>query len=188
LPPCFSWVKNVHNIYEMRFLLPKLVNEISYPVQTVGVVGEELFPISLYREMEKSLGGNDITLVEAGDIVKKERLYKSKNELDLIRAAGKLADDSILAALNELQIGKTEIELSAIGEYITRSRGGDIGSAYLVVSGPEHTDLPTWRPMQRKIEHGDYVWFDFNPSILGYCSDTGMTVGWRELLRNRRES
>ncbi|GGG03137.1 M24 family metallopeptidase [Paenibacillus abyssi] len=170
----FSWVKNVHNIYEMKALLPKLISNIPHEVKTVGVVGEELFPISLYREMERALAGEGIHIVEAGDIVKRERLYKSKNELDLIRAAGRLADDSILAAIKELQIGKTEIELSAIGEYVTRSRGGDIGSAYLVVSGP-HTDLPTWRPMERKIERGDYVWFDFNPSVLGYCSDTGIT-------------
>lgn len=169
----FSWVKNAHNIYEMRAVLPELIQSLGYPVKKVGVVGEELFPISLYREMEKGLEG--ITIVDAADVVIQERLYKSKNELDLIRAAGKLADDSILAALEQVEIGKTEIELSAIGEYITRSRGGDIGSAYLVVSGP-HTDLPTWRPMERKIERGDYVWFDFNPSVLGYCSDTGMTI------------
>jgi Xaa-Pro aminopeptidase len=30
--------------------------------------------------------------------------------------------------------------------------------------------------MERKIERGDYVLFDFNPSVLGYCSDTGVTV------------
>jgi hypothetical protein len=29
--------------------VPKYVSELSYPVITVGVVGEELFPISLYR-------------------------------------------------------------------------------------------------------------------------------------------
>ena len=169
----FSWVKNVHNIYELRTELPKLVQALGYPVKKIGVVGEELFPISLYREMEKGFEG--ISLVETSDILIKERLIKSDNELDLIRAAGKLADDSIQAALDKLDIGKTEIELSAIGEYVTRSRGGEIGSAYLVVSGM-HTDLPTWRPMERKIERGDYVWFDFNPSVLGYCSDTGITV------------
>lgn len=172
----FSWVKNVHNIYEMRSVLPQLIQDLPYSVKTVGVVGEELFPISLYREMEKGLLSAGINIVEAGDLVVQERLYKSKNELDLIRAAGKLADDSILAALKEVQIGKTEIELSAIGEYVTRSRGGEIGSAYLVVTGPDHTNLPTWRPMERKIERGDYVWFDFNPSVLGYCSDTGITI------------
>ncbi|MEM5008702.1 Xaa-Pro peptidase family protein [Priestia megaterium] len=172
----FSWIKNVNNIYDMKNLLPKYVNELSYQVKTVGVVGEELFPISLYREMENAFVGEGINIVDAGEIVVKERLYKSKTELDLIRVAGKLADDSILAALEKLQVGKTEIELSAIGEYVTRSRGGEIGSAYLVVSGPDHTNLPTWRPMERKIERGDYVWFDFNPSVQGYCSDTGIAV------------
>ncbi len=172
----FSWIKNVNNIYDMRELLPKYLNELSYQVKKVGVVGEELFPISLYREMENAFVSENIDIVDAGDIVRKERLYKSKGELELIRAAGKLADDSILAALEQLEIGKTEIELSAIGEYMTRSRGGDIGSAYLVVSGPDHTNLPTWRPMERKIERGDYVWFDFNPSVQGYCSDTGISV------------
>jgi len=169
----FSWVKNAQSIYEMRNVLPALVQELPFPIRRVGVVGEELFPISHFREMEQSLSG--ITLVEASEIVKMERLRKSPNELAVIREAGELADDSIRAALEEVAIGKTEVELSAIGEYITRSRGGDIGSAYLVVSGP-HTDLPTWRPSDRKIERGDYVWFDFNPSVAGYCSDTGMTI------------
>ncbi len=172
----FSWIKNVNNIYEMEALLPKYVSELPYEVKTVGVVGEELFPISLYREMEKAFVKDGINIVDAGHIVVQERLYKSKAELDLIRKAGKLADDSILAALEKLEIGRTEIELSAIGEYVTRSRGGEIGSAYLVVSGPDHTNLPTWRPMERKIERGEYVWFDFNPMVEGYCSDTGITV------------
>ncbi|PZE20908.1 M24 family metallopeptidase [Paenibacillus xerothermodurans] len=172
----FSWIKNVNSIYEMETLLPKYVSQLSYDVKAVGVVGEELFPISLYRVMEKAFMKHGINIIDAGHIVVQERLYKSEAELDLIRAAGKLADDSILAALEQLQIGKTEIELSAIGEYVTRSRGGEIGSAYLVVSGPDHTNLPTWRPMERKIERGDYVWFDFNPMVEGYCSDTGIAV------------
>ncbi len=169
----FSWVKNVHNIYEMRTVLPELVNNAGYSINKIGVVGEELFPISLYREFERGVEG--ITLVEASEIVLNQRLIKSKNELDLLRAAGKLNDDSILASVEQLGLGKSEVELSAMGEYTTRKLGGELSCAYLVVAG-EHTDLPTWRPGDYKVKPGDYVWFDYGASYLGYASDTAITV------------
>jgi len=119
----FSWVKNAHSIYEMRRVLPALVQGLPYPIRKIGIVGEELFPIYHFREMEQSLLG--IALVEASEIVKMERLRKSPNELAVIREAGKLADDSIRAALEQVAVGKTEVELSAIGNTLP-ARAGEI--------------------------------------------------------------
>lgn len=168
-----SWIQDIRSIEEMeRFF--KSINEKKGRQLKIGLVGEALLPVHYYRKMRSALDGNDFIYVD--DIIQRMRVIKSPDEIERMQNAAQLGDAAIKEAVARLRKGDvSEIELAAVAEYILRSGGGNIGSATIISAGI-HTKMPTWRPSEKKIEPGEAVLIDVNPSLQGYCSDVATTV------------
>ena len=88
------------------------------------------------RRVEAALAGL-VTLEDASDIVREQRLVKSAAELAYVRAAGRLADTAIEAMLGATAAGQLDCQTTAAGVAAMLAGGGDMpASGPLVNSGP----------------------------------------------------
>ena len=168
-----AWIKDVRSAFELDTQLAELVQAGGRRLARLGLVGGDVIPINVYNRCRQALPATEIA--PADEIVAGLRAIKSDAEIVMMRRAAQLADQSLQAAIEQITPGKTEIEIAAIGEQVTRLGGGEIGSAYLVVSGPKTADTAA-RPSERRIQAGELVWIDFNPRVEGYCCDAGLTL------------
>ncbi len=168
-----SWIEDIRFIDTLDDFFAEEKARLGRPIRA-GLAGEALLPVKYQRRLTGILENNDF--IVADDIIQRMRLIKSPDEVERMEAAGKLADAAISAAIERLQQGNTnEVEVAAYGEFVIRKAGGGIGSATVLASGV-NTEKPTWRPNQKRIEPGEVVLLDFNPSLQGYCADTAVTV------------
>ena len=103
------------------------------------------------------------------------RLVKDKEEIELMRAAGKVADAGMKSAVASIKQGMTESQIAAEAEYAMRQAGADDFYRTYVSSGPR-TNIAHGLPTQRILEKGDLVMIDVHPVVNGYCSDLCRTV------------
>lgn len=88
------------------------------------------------RSVEAELGGFCV-LEEADDIVRRQRLVKSPAELSYVREAGKLADATVHAMIDNTRPGVLDSVVTAAGMTAMLEGGGDMpASGPMVNSGP----------------------------------------------------
>ena len=115
-------------------------------------------------------------LIPTKSLVEGLRRQKDGAEVDLIRQAANLADQTFLWAVERIRPGYTEKRLALDIEMHMRSSGADeVSFPPIVGSGPlsahvHHT------ASDRAFEQGDFVLLDLGCRIDGYCSDLTRTV------------
>jgi Xaa-Pro dipeptidase len=148
-------------------------------ITRLGLVGTDFLPVKYARVLESELP--EVEFVEADDLVRNIRRYKSPRELDCYREVG----EKVSAAMDELMKvvvkgGATQAEAAAAGTAELMRRGG-IPHMVPVSSGPtlfRHCGDPLlgFSPDVR-MEPGDLVrtWI-YGPVWQGYWSDPGRTA------------
>ena len=102
------------------------------------------------------------------------RKIKSDKEIELMEKAAEI-NDSVLTELKKIiKIGMTEQQVVAHADFLGRQMGADLGSATVVMSG-KNTKFPAWRATDKKLQKGELLMVDFNPTIGYYCNDGGLT-------------
>lgn len=139
-------------------------------------VGLEAHGISWARQRELSgwLEGHDLVPTEG--LVERHRRRKEPAEVDRIRAACAIADDSLTELLPRLSDGPTEREFALALELAMRRRGASAPSFDPIVAAGPNAALPHARPADRPIGRGELVVIDFGCVVDGYCSDMTRTV------------
>lgn len=103
------------------------------------------------------------------------RLVKDDEEIKRIRAAAKVAETGMSAAVQSLKPGVTENQVAAEAEYAMRQAGAvDFYRTY-IASGPR-TSIAHGLPTLRKLQTGDLVVIDLHPVANGYSADLSRTV------------
>ena len=104
------------------------------------------------------------------------RATKEPWEIELMRKAQAITDQTFSEICKIIQAGMTEKELEAELLYRLYKHGAE-GPSFdpIVVSGP-NTSLPHGVPGERKLEFGDFITMDFGCIYGGYCSDMTRTV------------
>ena len=99
------------------------------------------------------------------------RATKEPWEIELMRKAQAITDQTFSELCKIIQAGMTEKELEAELLYRLYKHGAE-GPSFdpIVVSGP-NTSLPHGVPGERKLEFGDFITMDFGCIYGGYCSD-----------------
>lgn len=155
---------------------PELFKEIckDKPVKRIGIIGMERMPLGVYRQMEKSFTGVEITDITQEYV--ELRYIKSKWEIEQIRKAFSLTDSAYKAMIKKVEPGVYEYEVAAEGERIARTLGASgFGFSTIVGSGPRsNAVVPTAR--DRKIKKGEFVMLGISPRWKGYCGVVGNTI------------
>ena len=137
-----------------------------------------------YRERLEAvelLGDNLLT-----EAIARQRCIKSREEIQCIRRAQRIADQTFSYILGRIEAGRTEREIALELEFHSRKLGSE-GPAFqfIVVSG-KNSSLPHGVPSDKKLEPGDLVTMDFGAIVGGYCSDMTRTVAVGSISEEQR--
>ena len=115
-------------------------------------------------------------LVPATDLLLELRRVKSREELEVMTAAQRIAERALEDILKEIRPGVTEREIAARLQYLMLHYGAEnMSFDPIVVSGPNGS-LPHGVPSEKEIRSGEFVTMDFGCIYHGYCSDMTRTV------------
>lgn len=114
------------------------------------------------------------------------RSIKAQGEVESIKKAQRLTDETFSYILGKIAPGISETEIMLDMEFFARSRFSE-GTAFdfIVVSG-KNSSLPHGVPSRKKIENGDFVTMDFGCVINGYRSDMTRTVAVGSISEKQR--
>ena len=167
------WCEDVRPVHRAEEFVPQIVRSIAGRESRVGLVGDNLLPVSLFEVIRKALPKADFSSVT--QLLIDLRQIKTPAEVALLERAADVNDAVLQAVVEKIRIGMTEIQVCGIAEAVARDLNANIGSATLVLSGM-NTTYPAWWPSERKLERGDYVMLDFNPCVDHYANDGGTTI------------
>ena len=103
------------------------------------------------------------------------RIVKDNEEIERIRAAAKVAEAGMRAAIEAVKPGITESQVAAEAEYAMRQAGAEDFWRTYVSSGPR-TNIAHGLPTVRKLDTGDLAMIDIHPVVNGYSADMCRTV------------
>jgi Xaa-Pro aminopeptidase len=145
-----------------------LLKEKGYDKSTIGVVDMEILPASVYLGIVGALP--KATIIEAKDVILRQRMIKSPLEIEFMRRAGECADRGFEAMRDTAKVGVEDSEVwTACETALTRS-GAEPPSFTLYVSGPwkgRGIGFP-YGPNPRTLERGDLVLNEITPCYGGY--------------------
>ena len=116
-----------------------------------------------------------VTVKDCTHIMSELRMVKDAEEIERIRAAAKVAEAGMGAAVEAIKPGITESQVAAEGEYAMRQAGAEGFWRTYVSSGPR-TNIAHGLPTPRKLQTGDLTMIDLHPIVNGYSADICRTV------------
>lgn len=133
--------------------------------------------LSHYKYLCNIFEGIEISKVNKLDVkLNAMRAVKSSHELDFIKRAQVLTEQTLDYILPRIATGRTEREIMLDMEFFMRGLGAQgVSFDFIVVSG-KNSSLPHGVPTDKKIENGDFITMDFGAIVNGYCSDMTRTV------------
>ncbi len=134
---------------------------------------EEKLSHAQYLRLEKALG---LELLPAQELLAALRSCKTKEELDSLVKAQRIAEQALEEVLPLVKPGAVEREIAAELTYRMRLHGAE-GNSFdpIVVTGAK-SSMPHGVPGDERIKEGDFVTMDFGCVKDGYCSDMTRTV------------
>ncbi len=167
------WIDDIRGIHRPYTDLPEIFAPIVGRETKIGLIGKNIMPVEIYEQIGEAVP--EASFEARDDIMLDLRKIKSEAEIALMARAADINDAVLKEAAKAVKVGMTEIQVAGLAESIARQMNADIGSATVVMSGP-NTNYPAWRATERKIQSGEFVMLDFNPAIGHYCNDGGITV------------
>lgn len=123
----------------------------------------------------------DVELVPVSGVVEELRLIKTEDELDILKKAAKIADDTFEHIKGFIKPGVKEIDVSNELEFFMRKQGATSSSFDIIVASGYRSALPHGVASDKKIQSGELVTLDFGALFNGYCSDITRTVAVGEI-------
>jgi len=166
------WIKNILQHHKFEGEISTMLKKFNKKNQKIGIAGEHLMPFYLRDLFTKAMPDIEFPIVT--EILNDMRKIKSRKEIDLMEKAAEINDKVLTELKTIIKIGMTEQQVVAHADFLGRQMGADLGSATVVMSG-KNTKFPAWRATDKKIEKGELLMVDFNPTIGYYCNDGGLT-------------
>ena len=145
-------------------------------------IGVEPRQLRLLEFRHVKAGAPEADFPDASEALAQLRLRKDKAEVDAMRRAVKIAQDSLEAIIPLIKIGMTERELA--GELVIQlfKHGSDpeLPFSPIVSSGPNSAN-PHASPSDRKLQAGDMLVVDWGAAYGGYISDLTRTFAVGEV-------
>ncbi len=131
--------------------------------------------VAAWQEIKKLLGAGAQT-VATSLAVENLRLFKDQGELEIIREAVRIADETMQETLSSLRAGQSEIEVARRIEAGVKSRGASGLSFETIVASGGRGALPHGVASDKTLEKGDMITIDMGAKFRDYCSDMTRTV------------
>ena len=168
------WVEEVYHGFDYLTLLRETLPQ---GLKRIGIAGLEMFPTNVYLGLVEA--HPNTRFEPASDLLLTLRQTKSPAEVEVMRAASRIAQRAVERMYSLVRAGITERELMAEYERTVRAAGSDeLPYATQIGSGPQTAQV-TAHATDRVLADGDLVRSDSGALYRGYCSDIsrGTTVG-----------
>jgi len=159
----------------MLHSLMHIWKELGLDVGKVGVENSFLKVSMLHMFEHPHAKPEKLEFADATSIMTDLRIVKSKEEIALIKTAGKVADAAMAAAIKAVKPGVSEIDIAAEAEYEMRKKGAEEFYRTYVASGPR-SSIAHGLVSKRKVRKGELVMIDLHPAVDGYHADICRTV------------
>lgn len=179
-----SQIKDFRIVKHEKTLIEEVATQVAQMgIQTLGFEKEDLTYSSfeLYKQAIKA------DLVPVAGFVEKIRLIKNDEEISIIKAACRIADEAYEHIVTYIKPGMTELEVSNELEFFMRKQGATSSSFDTIVASGVRSALPHGVASDKVIEVGDFVTLDFGAVYNGYISDTTRTVAVGEPSEQLKE-
>ncbi|WKT75047.1 M24 family metallopeptidase [Lysinibacillus fusiformis] len=113
---------------------------------------------------------------DIGESIRELRMKKDQIEINYMRQAVQIVEESLAATLPTIQVGVTEMEVAAQLEYEMRRRDSEGTPFGTIVASGYRGALPHGRASTKKIEAGEFIVIDFGAIYKGYVADMTRTV------------
>jgi len=143
-------------------------------------LGFEKERVSFVQAEQMSAAFPAVTMVPTESVVEGMRIVKDAQELDLMRAAGRVADKAFTAMIGQLKAGMTENDVAALLEYEMRKAGAQGTSFSTIVGSGARGALPHGIASGKVIQNGEVIVIDFGVNYEGYMSDCTRTIALGE--------
>ncbi|MEH6942385.1 M24 family metallopeptidase [Bacillus sp. JJ722] len=172
---------DIENPWEM---IKTAVEKRNVHISTVAVEKEHM-NVERYEHIMNYFSSP--TFVSAEEKLRQLRMIKDEKELSILREACRLADFAVEVGVNEIQEGKTEMDVLAAIEYELKKKGiNEMAFSTMVLTGTNAAS-PHGVPGTTKIKKGDLILFDLGVVYEGYCSDITRTVAYHDINDKQKE-
>lgn len=134
---------------------------------------EDFVTYSLYH---KYLQDYKVNLIETEGIIEKQRKIKDEDEIEKIKKACEITDETFKYIIKNIKKGMTEKQVAFEIEKYMIELGADGLAFDTIVASGENSSKPHAIPTDKVIEDGDVLLFDMGAKYKGYCSDLSRTV------------
>jgi Xaa-Pro dipeptidase len=148
--------------------------------KTIGVNSTERAFIIL-QIMEKM----DVKFVNGKPLLEEMRMIKDEEELENLRMAARITDESYEELLKFIKPGIKEADIARKMNEIFKEKGADEGFT-MVCSGP-NSSYPHYNSDQRVIQEKDIIILDWGCKYKGMCSDMSRTVFVGDITDEERQ-
>ena len=153
----------------------ELLNERDLAQSRIGLVGEDILPLAMYRDLSAALP--NVSWLPADAVLADLRRVKSAAEHALLREAATVADVGLRAAIAAVRPGAKESDVCAAGMAAAYAAGADFVRYLRVHSGPWSAWGSRWpQATDRVIADGDIVTLDIIGARVGYQFDVLRTT------------
>ncbi|QMT18825.1 aminopeptidase P family protein [Planococcus maritimus] len=154
-----------------------LLDEVARIVQEATVerlaFEQDYMTFATYSQYQEKLTA---TLEPVSGLIEQLRMVKAPEEIDVLKAAAKIADDAFEHICTYIKPGMTELQVSNELEFFMREQGATSSSFDIIVASGLRSALPHGVASDKKIEQGDLITLDFGALYQGYVSDITRTV------------
>ncbi|GKW44378.1 Xaa-Pro peptidase family protein [Planococcus sp. NCCP-2050] len=120
-------------------------------------------------------------------LIEKIRMIKTPEEVEILKAAAKIADDAFEHICGFIKAGQTELEISNELEFFMRKQGATSSSFDTIVASGLRSALPHGVATDKVVEQGDMITLDYGALYNGYISDITRTVAVGEPSEKMKE-
>lgn len=149
----------------------KVIKEIIGDKAVLGIESNHIL-VKEYLDIKHS--GIEIYLLN--DELERVRECKDKQEIQLIKEACKITDDVFAEVIEKIKIGMTELELSALIQYISLCKGASKMAFDTIIASGYRGSMPHGRPTNKSFEKNEFITIDFGIVYKGYQSDMTRTI------------
>lgn len=165
------WIKDYA---PLPFIIAQGVNLIENSIRDLGLVegriGLDLIPLSLFEPMKKLLP--KAIFVDGSPIIEKARRQKHPDEVKALRLAAEVVDIGMQTALNSIQPGITEHEVSTAATNAMLLAGSEDTPYMPLVCSGEHGSIGYRFPTDKRLKPGEMVYIDCGAAVVnGYNGD-----------------
>jgi Xaa-Pro dipeptidase len=169
-----SSIKNVRSYTDEEGphrLIKSTLSELGLGRGTVGV--ESFLPFRFFQEVSKAIPKS--TIEDATIAVMELRLTKDAEELATMKKAARMVEEGILAGIDAIRVGATELQIGFEIERRIRELGGERVPFNAVLAG-RNAALPHGDSSETKVRSGDCLLMDVSATYRGYYADLTRTV------------